>query len=382
MLAKGHRVLVTSETPRALAVLSRMLPKEIRELCVMWLGSGPQAQKSLEESIHSITQRKVNWDFEDSAKEIQELQNRLKENRKNQAKLQHDLIACREADTYIHSDLFGEYSDTLEKIALRINKEREQFGWFLDKPNLDVEPWTTSQELSELLQFDRQITEDMACQTKMSHISINCLISSNEFKELVICEQNALAHQKKVERNRNYPGYKALQNLSPNDRARMLELLKRLISGMDKLSKHFYGWVDRATREIVADQDRVWRLLLKTTEGHLQNISDISQGISSLNIVGLEGLDFSEVAVQARNLKQHFDSGKGLGFLGLFKAKVVKQAWYLVKLVRVNGEPCRSGDTLQKLLDWLNIERQLSELRNLWKTYTKYIRINNYNNIL
>ena len=121
-LAKGQRVLVTSETPRALEVLREKLPKAIRKLCVMWLGSGPQAQASLETSVHGITQKNVEWDPERAASEISDLERRLDQTRMDQARLRRELTACREADTYQHTNVFGVYNGTLQRIAVQINK--------------------------------------------------------------------------------------------------------------------------------------------------------------------------------------------------------------------------------------------------------------------
>ncbi len=150
----------------------------------------------------------------------------------------------------------------------------------------------------------------------------------------------------------------------------MLELLKGLVSSMEGLSKHVHGWVDRAARDVAADQDRVWRALLETSEEHLQALADPSREISALRIVGLEGRDHVDVALHARELKAHMDSGKGLGFPGPFRPKAVRQAWYLVKSVRVGGQPCRSRAVLGKLLDWLEFERRLGDLAGLWKACT------------
>jgi len=370
LLAKGQRVLVTSETPRALEVLKNMLPKEIRELCVMWLGSGPKAQESLEQSVHGITQKKLNWEPEHASREIAELEHLLDQSRSNQAKCRNKLTACREADTYQHTDIFGMYNGTLEKIAININKDREKYGWLKDRPSADEEPGVTSEELIKLLSLKRQLTGDLVNEIKMRQVPLDLLTSEDEFKDLVDTEKHAIILHENAEKKRNYPGYDSLLNMSPEIRARMLDFLKNLIGNMEKLSKHFHVWAEQATREIVADQDRVWRQLLETTEECLQKYADHGREISALKIIGMESRDFAEVVFHARELKAHLDSGKGLG-IWLFRAKAVKQAWYLIKQVRVDGEPCISVKVLQKLLDWLELDRQLKDLANLWERYSK-----------
>ncbi|MFH1699802.1 MAG: AAA domain-containing protein [Candidatus Zixiibacteriota bacterium] len=369
-LAKGKRILVTSETPRALEVLSEMLPEEIRELCVMWLGSGPKAQESLERSVQGITQRKINWDSNHTSRNLDDLRKRLDQIRKDQAKLRGDLTACREADTYRHTSICDSYSGTLEKIAVQINADRSKFEWFIDRPSPNKANSITTSVLIELLETDRMMTDDLKREIKMRHLTMDDLIPPSQFTVLSDSEKEALDFHAGIEHKRNYPGYESLKGLSPKTRMRLLDLSKSLVSCMDELAKHIHSWVDRAAREIAADQDRVWRHLLELTDQHMKELSDRCQDVSTLRIVGLEGLDYTDVALQANSLKEHLESGKGLRYLGLFKTKVVKDAWYLVKSVRVEGVPCKSIATLQRLIEWLNYDRLLGQLDDQWKAYT------------
>ncbi len=369
-LAKGKRILVTSETPRALEVLSEMLPEEIRELCVMWLGSGPKAQESLERSVQGITQRKISWDSRHTGRKLDDLRKRLDQIRRDQARLRGDLTACREADTYHHTDISDSYSGTLEKIAVQINAERSIFEWFVDRPNPTIANSLTTSVLIELLETDRMMTNDLKREIKMRHMPADNLIPPSQFKALSDSEKEALDFHAGIEHKRNYPGYESLKGLGPETRVRLLGLSRSLVSRMDELAKHIHGWVDRAAREIAADQDRVWRHLLEITDQHVKELSDRCQEVSALRIVGIEGLDYSDVALQARSLKDHLESGKGLKYLGLFKAKVVKDAWFLVKSVRVEGSPCKAVATLNQLTEWLKYDRLLCQLDGQWKAYT------------
>ena len=170
-LAKGQRVLVTSETPRALEVLRKMLPEEIRELCVVWLGAGPEAQKSLEKSVNGITQKKVNWESSSANKEILDLEKRLDEVRREQERLRKNLTAFREADTYQHINIFNKYSGTLEKIAIKAKAEQYQYGWFLDRPHSDAKSQVTATELGKMIQIHRQLTDEVLREIRMRHSS-------------------------------------------------------------------------------------------------------------------------------------------------------------------------------------------------------------------
>jgi very-short-patch-repair endonuclease len=368
-LAKGQRVLVTSETPRALEVLKRMLPEEIRELCVMWLGAGPEAQKSLGKSVNGITQQKVNWNSTQVLNKLSELEKRLDEVRREKASLWKELIAFRQADTYQHSNVFGTYTGTLESIAIRLNKEKSKFGWLLDRPHAEKEPRVTPDELVEMLRNHRKITQELLREIKLRHLPKEKLIRPAEFKNLVYREKRALAQYQGSIEKRNYPGYKALWELSPDKRVQMLGLLKSLVSRIDQLSKNVHAWADRAASEIAADQDRVWRQLLEFTEENLQVLQVRIREVSTLKISGLEGYDQAELALHAQELKAHLDNGKGLG-VGPFRPKPVKQGLYLVKKIYVDGQPCKTATVLEKLINWLDFKKRLEGLAELWKEYT------------
>ena len=61
LLARGDRILVTAQTPKALAVLGGLLPADVRDLSVTALGSSREDQRLLEESVRGILRRRNEW---------------------------------------------------------------------------------------------------------------------------------------------------------------------------------------------------------------------------------------------------------------------------------------------------------------------------------
>ena len=369
-LATGNRVLVTSETPRALNVLKAMLPEEIAELCVVWLGSGPESQRSLEQSVRGITQRKIQWDQVEEKQTIVQLRESLHSERQVQAKLRHDLCACRESDTYRHTEVFGRYSGTLQQIAIEINAERQHYRWFLDRPSEMADPVVSGNELTFFLHLHRKLTAEHVKEMNHELVFIDKLLEPNAFQALVEDERVAGEKYHLTHKNRFYPGYENLLKWDPEDRSDLFQLLKHLLALLEGLSRHYHGFAARAAREIAADQDRVWRELLQVTEDHIAGLSKSSRMLSSLQITGIQERDQHVVAADARSLKAHIDAGKGLRFRP-FRTGVVKQAIYLVNTVRVDGQTCNNSDTLQLLIDWLEMGRTFHGLAEVWDPYIK-----------
>jgi very-short-patch-repair endonuclease len=369
-LAHGKRVLVTSETPRALEVLRNKLPDEIEELCVVWLGSGPDSQKALEKSVIGITQRKANWNASRELSLIDQYARQLDTERREQARLRHDLRACREADVYQHSNIFGRYSGTLQQIAIQINQERDRFNWFADRPRDTADPPLSADELFQMVQIHRKLTPQIIAELKLKQFPLDQLLQPNEFSRLVDAERRADIAHKEAQDKRSYPGYSQLSALDRNKRDAIKGMIDGILATQDTLSKHFHSWAERASREIAGDQDRVWRQILAGTIAHVDFIERLLNEHGTLEVAGLgSGKDLRPVEDHATALMKHLGMGKGFGFW-FFRAQVVKDGRYLLESVTVNGKPCRDLQTLKQLTAWISISSRINTLGELWRGIT------------
>lgn len=372
-LARGKRILVTSETPRALEVLRHKLHKdipEIEELCVVWLGSGPDSQTALEKSVSGITQRKANWNETRESKLIEQYILQLNAEREKQAKLQHDLRACKESDVYQHSLLFNCYSGTLQQIAQQINKERDKYQWFVDKPSEATDPLVSTDELLKMSKIDREFTPELKEQLKYHLYPIDKLIKPDEFSLLINDEQRAGLSSNEAQDKRSYRGYSQLALLDRINRDSIKSIIESILAKQDTLSKHFHSWAERASREISGDQDRVWRQILTSTLDHIKHIESLLNQNETLDVMGLDAKDLGLVKEHAIALKKHLEIGKGLGFW-IFREGVVKEGIYLIKTAKVNGKACDNVTTLNQLLAWIDITTRIKTLGDLWKNITQ-----------
>jgi len=371
-LAKGKRVLVTSETPRALEVLRHKLNKElpeIEELCVVWLGSGPASQEALKKSVDGITQRKANWNASDERSRIDQFRCRLDAERKDQARLRHDLRACRESDTYQHSRVFGRYSGTLQQIAMEIDQEHGRLEWFGDRPEGATDPAVTADDLLAMVKIHRKLTPELVDQRKFRLFPLEQLIPPNEFCRLVDAEQKAARTHKEAQDKRSYPGYNQLSALDRAKRNKVKGILDGILATQDTLSKHFHSWAERAARECSGDQDHFWRQVFASTLDHVARITHLLSEHDTLDVSGLEAKDLRLVEEHAIALNKHLATGRGLGFW-FVRARVVKDGLYLVKSVKVNGKDCNNPQALNQLTAWIEVTTRISTLAELWKGIT------------
>lgn len=371
-LANGKRVLVTSETPRALEVLRRKIHKDmpkIEELCVVWLGSDQKSREALNKSVKGIIRRKESWNNLRELNLIDQLARQLDAERKEQAKLRHDLRACREADIYQHSSVFGRYSGTLQQIAVQINEERDRFQWFAERPGDADIPSVTADELLKMAQIHQKLIPEIAEQLRHRLFSLEELIQPNEFCRLVDIEQKACLAHKEAQDKRSYPGYAQLSALDRKKRDAIKGMIEVILTTQDTLSRHFHSWAERITREISGDQDCVYREILASTIDHIDRIEYLLNKNGEMDVTGLDSKDLCLIENHATALKKHFEMGKGLGFW-IFKSRVVKDSLHLVESVTVNGKPCNNLQTLSQLTEWIEISKRTEKLSDLWKGIT------------
>jgi very-short-patch-repair endonuclease len=365
-LAKGLRVLVTSETPRALEVLRDKIPADIQQLCVVWLGSGKESLDSLEKSVQSITHRKANWNSNQCQHNIAQLASRLDSQRRNMAVLQQKLRACREKDVYKHDSVFGMYSGSLQQIANLVERDRESYGWLSDMPAATAKLPVTSQELIGAIQTMRQVPEDKRQKAELEVLPLESLLSTSEFSDL--CEAEKYAQDKKNEWNRAVedPLYTPLLDASVDVRQMVVKRLREILDRLAALERSYHTWVGKAAWEIAGEQDRVWRQLFERTREHITQVEKNAKLAAGMSVTGLQSNDIRKNIADVNALLAHLEAGGRLGF-GPFRPKAVRQALYIIREVCIDGKECKCCETLKKLICWLSVKDHLAQIGKLWE---------------
>jgi hypothetical protein len=112
LLATGHRVLVTSQAPRALEVLRALLPPEISALAVLLLGADSKSIQSMEDSVQGISDSYQSWDEEAHAAKMAELEGKREAVLRLEAEVRADLRELRRRDSEPVEHLGGRYHGT------------------------------------------------------------------------------------------------------------------------------------------------------------------------------------------------------------------------------------------------------------------------------
>lgn len=166
-LARGRKILVTSQTENALRVLRGHIPAAIRSLCVSQLGNDTESKKQLHEAVTEIGQHLTEKGSQARQQRIQKLKESLRVIREEQACLQNQIRDWAKLDSEVI--LLGEEKLTAHQAAKESSLKQERHGWLPDKFSSETIPPLNDHELRELCQLLRDLNpkDRKSCQSPL-----------------------------------------------------------------------------------------------------------------------------------------------------------------------------------------------------------------------
>ena len=368
LLATGQRVLVTSQTPRALRVLQEKLPNEIADLCVLLLGDDRAAMTDLDRSVQAITERYNHWDLDENLRRVGETEQRLDQARRGVERDRAELLALRESEVDEFRPVGGAYSGSLASIAQQLRTERDAFGWLElsgdGDPNAES-PLTNAQAI-ELLRLTRTLSGVDEELLDQSLPKLDVLPSADEFERWVAelssarqsCQDAVAAADEQL-----------IEQLRSADEAVLRSLSGAAVDYGRKLSSARAGaesLVVRVITDMLAGRDARWAQLRSALDASLARIEELGPACLGHVVTGLEDKRLLEVQQDAEGLREHLQTGGSLGNF-LHRPAPVKQARHITEGVRVDGRAATSSDVLGELIDWLEASSILDKLDTDWR---------------
>jgi hypothetical protein len=148
LLARGKRVLVTSQTENALKVLRDLIPPEIRSLCVSQLGSDAESKKQLNDSVVEIGKRLALRNSREPDERIRHIGSEMKTVREEQARLHQQIRDWAELDSC--KITIGGAEVTAHQAAKECSQGDRNHSWLPDRLAPETEPPLSDGELREL----------------------------------------------------------------------------------------------------------------------------------------------------------------------------------------------------------------------------------------
>lgn len=368
LLAKGKRVLVTSQTPRALKVLQDKIPKELSALCVSILGNDTLALKNMENSVLGITERHHDWEAggkERNAQSMRRLEERLYAGRKRLAEIETRLRQLRELETYRHSIAGGAYQGTAAHIAQKLVADREHFGWLPDSVGEKQELPLPAASFLKVLQLLRGLQPARCAELGRPFVAIAELPDVETFVRIATDERVAKEVCQSHSAREASPAYKTLVRCGREERSVALEKLLTLQTAVGNIRRRPLSWIPDAIHGVLSDQDGPWRELLHATTTALENLRERARNAQARRVQVPDEIERQQVLADARDLHGHLNNGGSLGFL-FIRSAVVRRTLYLTKQVRLNGCVCSTTETLSELVEHLDLEMRIETLWGYW----------------
>lgn len=363
LLASGRRVLVSAQSPRALTVLRDKLPEEIRPLCIALLGNDGRALDELASSVATIVERCE----EDPAVD----RRRASQARSRRETLQAELEALdeqilerrrvRQQPTAIEGTA---YRGTPDAIARQVAAEHEQHAWLETGPVDPEAPLPEeADELPGMLATLRSIEPARRAELAASALPDPArLPDTARIRDLVETEANAAARLDVL--SATSPEGPDPDDLDPGAVEAMEAALSATLrtTGELEAAARNASWINGAVKDILAGSGERWRERLEVARGHAEEIAAAIGPVEDRELTIPEAMDRSRLRADAQDLLEHLARGKSVGAVARLMSPVVRRARYVMDEVRVDGRACDRRETLEALLESLDVESRMRRL--------------------
>lgn len=364
LLATGQRTLITAKTPRALQVLERLVPDELRPLCINLLGNGLEERRSLASSVGGILRKSEDWNEDRAKQEQAELEDRLRQLREEKATVDQRLRNIRESETHTQSVAEGAYRGTAARIAEAVNRDRADYEWFTDSVPLDKACPISTNDLQVVLTALRQITPERRRELGLKWPEIE--LSSEDFANLVRSEERATKEEQDAAREADERFTVLLAKNDPSVVKTIRNTFSSFRDAYSRLHTVSHSWMSDALRDVLAGDPALWNQLQGVTSEVIALIGKLALTADETRVEFPEATDIRSLHDDAREIKEHLENGGRLGW-GVFRHKLVRERLYVINEVKVDGRPCSTVEDFSKLIDVLFVRIQCDKAWEFWK---------------
>jgi very-short-patch-repair endonuclease len=366
-LAEGKRILVTSQTARALKVLKDKIPSQIKPLCISVLGNRQEDFDNLRNAVHDITSKYYLWSRENQLNTIKRIEEEIYKLRKKQQTVRVALRELREKEIYKYTIIEGKFKGTAQSIAKKLKETEERYGWIPDEISSGDSIPLEQEEFTRLIDLHRKLNKERCEELLCKRIDSSNIFNPEEFVEIVEKEQKYRKREKQIESNIELKIlYGRLKKTDIDKRRKLLNALLQLEKVKKEACRRPLPWLNEAVSLMLGDQDQPLKELNGITKRYLQNLKGKALLADECVVSIPDKMDLVKVKADAEDLLCHFAKGKNLGW-SVFRPKIYKRIKYLLTDVLVNGRSCNNSKSLEELINFINVELTLQKLRDAWK---------------
>ena len=366
-LANEQKILVTSQTDRALRVLKNKLPKDIKPLCVEILGKDQNSFQELKGSFEVINSEYQNLDKDRLLKNIDKLEKKDNELKGKLATVNTRLIEIKNSETKKFEKLFSFYTGTPAIISARLKNEEEKYKWIKEDFNLgknDKECPISNDEALSLLTLVKNLKDIDDAVFEEPVEFINQIFTIQKFKEKIKEKKTAekLIEQykdsEKMEKVGNY------ENLKKEDSIKLQQSMASLCPKTETLLNRNEKWVKQALNDCLANRDREWRYLYAETNQILNENESVFKEAEKIHNIKIDpSIPITDLYL-TNLLQDFFEKYKPNDkiYWRFFCSKIVRN----LKKIKIDGDQISSYEAVKKFQHYVIAKRALEKINNLW----------------
>ena len=373
LLAKGDRILVTAQKPKALSVLREKLPDSIQGLSVTFLGTSSEDQHFLAESVRRIIQKINEWKGAEWAQQkIAELEKELRQLEDRIAEIDRNLREICEAETYFHT-LPGDYQGTMAQIARTVKEKRQKYAWF---PELDVEKECplSGEEIYLLAEVHSQLTSDRLKELNLNLGNIS-LPDPKKFRELI--------HQLEDTEKLTKAACKGIKeehlSLFQTTNDELLSSCQVFLEKLEEYTIRASRVLGKSTEHILSDlligQDARWQQLVQHLSKLLQSMEAATKKLGHTQVKIPPEISVHQLLIDAQRRLQHLQKGRWKGW-GFIAPRIMRETRYIENSCLVDSQSPKIPEQFEKLVAFLELKIAIKEFSEIWATFTSLDDIN------
>lgn len=363
LLAEGKRVLVTSETPRALRVLKDKIPAALQPLCVSNLGGDADSFRELESCVNGITRRHAGWNRRTYDAAITEAEKELDQVQRQIAVLDRQIHELRKFEVEVHAA--GGNRGTPSALARQVADRHAEYSWcVLDRDSPGTAPLSPP-EFSELVADLRNISTELARELKLELPRVENLPDRNAFATAVEEIRRHEGAAGELEQWRSHGCFSLFLRAGNDWRQQFRGLLEQLIQKRTELLRRSHPWRTEALRDILCGRALRWVQIRKETAAVLEGVEPFLAEVDASQIEAPADYSDERLFHEVGGALELLRAGKrwapfGLGFGPLAPYVQVKKA------CRINGISGATIPVLERLHRVLNVKVKLRRAWTLW----------------
>ncbi|MDN4608197.1 AAA domain-containing protein [Sporosarcina highlanderae] len=352
LLATGQRILITSQTAKALSVLKSKLPKDLQDLSVSLLGGDASSMKDLEKVVSSISVNKERFNLSEMALSVETMESALKELKKSLNITKTELMEVREAETYVHS--FPPFNGTAQQIAQQLNMNAKQFDWYTTPSSTETEFLKKEKNLVnryiELMGLDMEVPLEYK-EYKYPSLEMLDIKSTIDVikEEYDLNEKYAALHQEE-----DVELQKMLEGLSDDDLSNLSVELNRFGDLCRPLLFNTYPKLRKVVTDIFENRGHLWHKVLEDLKEHIHVIHETKSEFDR-SLISVDDVSIASLKKMSEDLVGHITNGGKMGTF-IFRPKIVKQYKETLRKVKYNNLPVKSESQVKTIYAYARAE--------------------------